>query len=256
MAGSYLAIAIAGGGVPRAALEGVRTRLEQTRDVLEGGDDALRAGLTREDLLGDMFHAGTLGYFAQYEGLSHVAAQVQDAHFQLSTSVGTFGYVPKVKYLFGIPRLMEPGGVEMDLDRVSSVTTLEGAEDGARADFVFQLGAISSALEHAVPEQLFTEDREQPLDGICRGQGPAKGGSAGPAHLPHHRRKPRHRTAQHPPQPRDHGGDPLRVGHRQGGHHPHRRSLSAWLERCGVRDVDPNTGAGAWKIGWAKRFLY
>jgi len=64
VAGSFLAIAVIGGSVAVGSLEEVKARLNATKDKLQSEDAALIAGLTREDLLGDMFHAGLLGYFA------------------------------------------------------------------------------------------------------------------------------------------------------------------------------------------------
>ena len=54
-----------------------------------------------------------------------------------------------------IPRSITPGGVEMDLDRVAHVSSVDGQGHESWKHFNFQLGALSSALEHAVPEQMF-----------------------------------------------------------------------------------------------------
>jgi hypothetical protein len=43
----------------------------------------------------------------------------------------------------------------MDLDRVAIVTSVDGKGNEHGKNFSFQLGALSSALEHAVPEQMF-----------------------------------------------------------------------------------------------------
>ena len=98
---------------------------------------------------------GVLVFVAQYQALGHLSALTQQSHFQLATSAGTYGYVPNVTYFFGIPRSITPGGVEMDLDRVAHVSSVDGQGDETWKNFNFQLGALSSALEHAVPEQMF-----------------------------------------------------------------------------------------------------
>ncbi|WP_459870237.1 hypothetical protein, partial [Endothiovibrio diazotrophicus] len=59
-------------------------------------DQTQLAALTREDILGDMFYAGTLGYFAESQGLAHVMTLQQKAHMQQLPSGGTYGYVPQV----------------------------------------------------------------------------------------------------------------------------------------------------------------
>lgn len=67
-------------------------------------------------------------------------------------------------YLFGIPRAIKPGGVAMNIPIVHIAG--QGANDRAKKrDYVFQVGLISSALEHAVPEQMFVNDRN-PGEGI------------------------------------------------------------------------------------------
>jgi len=73
-------------------------------------------------------------------------------HYQLGT--GTFGYEPKVSTFFGIPKAIEPGGVAFDIP----LFTIAGGNDGdpgKTKQFVLQAGILSSALEHAVPEQIF-----------------------------------------------------------------------------------------------------
>ncbi|QKT03861.1 hypothetical protein HUS23_08540 [Ectothiorhodospiraceae bacterium 2226] len=58
VSGSYLAVAVVGGGVATGSLREAQARLEATGGALASTDDTLLAGLTREDLLGDMFYAG------------------------------------------------------------------------------------------------------------------------------------------------------------------------------------------------------
>ncbi|RMF86057.1 MAG: transglutaminase domain-containing protein, partial [Nitrospirae bacterium] len=72
VAGSYLAVAAVGGSVSPARLRTLQDRLAATRDTLAAGDPGAAAGLGRERLLGDLFYAGTLGYFAEYTALAQV----------------------------------------------------------------------------------------------------------------------------------------------------------------------------------------
>ena len=155
VAGSYLALGVIGGGVSAGGIEAAEERLRETARILSTGDQVLLGSLTREDLLGDLFHAGLLSYFGQYQALGSLKARSQDSHFQLTTSAGTFGYVPTVTYLFGIPRSIMAGGVVMDLDRVAHISSTDGQGQEVRAALNFQLGALASGLEHAVPEQMF-----------------------------------------------------------------------------------------------------
>lgn len=159
-AGSYLAVAVAGGTVSPAKLEGLQARIESTKAKLESGDDQQLATLTRGDLLGDLFHSGTLAYFGQLDALSRLQTRQQAAQINLAPSAGTYGYTPEVTELFGTPNSIEPGGVTMDLDQIAR--TLGGAPDAeTRARINTQVGALSSALEHGVPEQMFSTDAQR-----------------------------------------------------------------------------------------------
>lgn len=165
IAGSYLALTPAGGHVAPAALERVRAALEQTKGLLETQDPAQLAALTREALLGDLFHAGLLGYWAQYTALGHLAALGQRAATSLAAGFGSFGYEPVVETFFGIPRSLRPGGVAMNL-YVTNYTATHAVDAAVHRLLNLQLGALSSALEHTVPEQLFATDPENPPDAV------------------------------------------------------------------------------------------
>ena len=154
VAGSYLSVNVVAGSISPKKLDKLQSQLERTRTTLENADQTQIAGLTREDLLGDIFHAGTLGYYAQYLALSYVAGLAQGAHQSLAAGTGTLGYEPEVAYFFGLPRAIQPGGIALDIP----LETVAAVNDGAwekRKQFILQTGLLSSALEHAVPEQMF-----------------------------------------------------------------------------------------------------
>jgi len=158
LAGSHLSVAVIGGGVAIDSLRETTDRIRTTRDLLAAADPESLAEVTREAFLGDLFHAGLLSYFAQFDALARLVALSQDSHFQVTTSVGTYGYVPRVTYLFGIPRNLHPAGVVMDLDRVAMMSSTDSVGYEGRAAFNFQVGIIASALEHLVPEQMFVTE--------------------------------------------------------------------------------------------------
>ena len=58
IAGSFLAIGSESGSISSQNLEHLRQKVEQTKATLETEDPAQIATLDREDLLGDLFHAG------------------------------------------------------------------------------------------------------------------------------------------------------------------------------------------------------
>ena len=163
--GSYLNVAVIGQSVSTRELLTLQARLDNTKTTLESNDPAGIAALTREELLGDMFYAGTLGYFAQYNTLSHIAAISQRHSHNLAIGYGSFGYEPHVEYLFGIPRFLEAGGAVMNVRLGRFIGTHTNDPEQVKR-LNLQTGMISSALEHAVPEQMFTTDPDNPADAV------------------------------------------------------------------------------------------
>ena len=82
----------------------------------------------------------------------------------LQAGMGLHGYEPNVTTLFGLPIAIRAGGVIFDLPIVRAVL-VDGLDQAKNAQFSQQIGLLGSALEHAVPEQMFTTD-EQPGEAI------------------------------------------------------------------------------------------
>lgn len=74
---------------------------------------------------------------------------------RVAAGIGTYGYEPNVDYFFGFPRAIKAGGAAMNLP-MYHVTAQDANDPARKRDYLFQVGLISSALEHAVPEQMFT----------------------------------------------------------------------------------------------------
>src|SRR5690606_35271857 len=156
-------------------------RLEATKAILEAQNPDQLANLTREDLLGELFHAGLLGYFGQYTALSYVAGLKQGGYHYLAAGVGSFGYEPTVDYLFGIPRSIQGGGAVMNIPIVNNFGYDGDGSDAAqqaKLNYILQVGTLSSALEHAVPEQMFVT-AENPGEAISAVKALAKASVAG-----------------------------------------------------------------------------
>jgi len=162
--GSYLAIGSESGSISSANLEALRQKVEQTKATLETEDPGLIGALGREDILGDLFHAGMQGYYAQYTALGTLMALQSDGQMMLLAGMGLHGYEPRVNTLFGFPRGIRPGGVIFDIP-IAGVQLTDGLEQEKTAQFNQQIGLLSSALEHATPEQMFSTE-QQPADAI------------------------------------------------------------------------------------------
>lgn len=162
IAGSYLSVNVIAGSVSAQKLSDLQILLETTKIILESNDQAQIAALSREELLGDMFYAGTLGYYAQLQTLSHMAGLASKGHYQLAAGIGTIGYEPKVNYFFGFPRAIQPGGVSFDIPFIYNTANGDGDVE-QKKQYTTQVGIISSTLEHATPEQMFaSQDPNDP----------------------------------------------------------------------------------------------
>jgi hypothetical protein len=154
-AGSFLAVAVVAGSVNPARMEAASLALATTRATIQTNDPAQMGALTRNELIMEPFYNGLLSYYSQYTGLGFFASLQQGGHHQLAAGLGTFGYEPKTDYLFGVPRQIRSGGAAMNIPIVNIVGHDSG-DSTSRRTLTTQLGMLSSALEHAVPEKLFT----------------------------------------------------------------------------------------------------
>lgn len=71
----------------------------------------------------------------------------------------------KVDTFFGIPRSVSPGGLAMDADRLLNVVKALDGDNNRAVQFMLNSGMSSSALEHEVPEKLFSTPGD-PAEGI------------------------------------------------------------------------------------------
>jgi hypothetical protein len=139
-------------------------KLQNTQTILQSGNATTVGALTREDILGDMFNAGTLGYFGEYIALSAISSMPQNARHTLPQGYGTFGYEPHVQTFFGFPRAISAGGVAVNV-RLTYVILPRDGDMSRFRDLNLQTGILSSVLENGVPEQMFST-RQHPDQGV------------------------------------------------------------------------------------------
>jgi len=160
IAGSYLNVPLVAQTVNPGILESLESTLEQTR--LKSLDQNLN-NVSREEFMGDLFYAGSLGYFSEYLGLTQVFSIQERGNHKLEFGYGSYGYEPEQNTFFGIPRGIESGGVAFN---IRLANTVEGADGDSREriNLRYQAGLISSFLENVVIEQMFSES-----DNLVRG---------------------------------------------------------------------------------------
>ncbi|WP_164731227.1 transglutaminase-like domain-containing protein [Entomomonas moraniae] len=156
ISGSYLALAITGSNLSKKIFDSIYSKLQYTKQILDQKDIDKIGSLTRDELLGDMFTFGVQGYYIEYISKCKVMSAKTRVNYQAIPSIGTYGYEPYKKTFFGLNRGIESHGIFMNI-RVAQ--TLEEAKGSKleRKQFNQQIGLMSSALEHQIPEHFFND---------------------------------------------------------------------------------------------------
>lgn len=165
IAGSFLSINAISQSVSPNKLSVLQTKIEKTTQILSSNDLTKIRGLTKEDTLGDMFYVGSLGYYANLTKFNKISGLQNQARFHLVAGIGTVGYEPNVDYFFGFPRSIRQGGVALDIPFTQVTQTLTGDTEKLK-NFNFQVGMLSSSLEHVTPEQMLNIELPNQLDAI------------------------------------------------------------------------------------------
>jgi len=156
VAGSYLALGIVGSNTSQKTFSSLKTNLENTKKTLETGTEAQIKNLTRERVVGDVYVAGIQGYYAQYITQSKIMSlRAKTSHLPLPMA-GTFGYEPNPRTSFGIVRGIEAHGLYMNIRTAQAVQDSKGDQTKNKL-LMQQVGMLSSALEHQIPEQMYTD---------------------------------------------------------------------------------------------------
>ena len=156
IAGSYLALGIVGSNPSAKTFEKLEANLKQTKQILESGNEAQIAALTRERALGDMFAVGVQSYYTQYIFKSRLMSLDSRTMYHAIPTAGTFGYEPHQRTLLGVNRGIETHALYMNLRSAQMITDRNGDSEKAK-QLMLQVGMMGSALEHSVPEQMFTD---------------------------------------------------------------------------------------------------
>lgn len=155
VAGSFLSLALVGGSVSAIRLSDAQTQIKTIDEVIKTGNQPSTRLLKVENLLSETFYAAILGYFAQYLSYGKYHGVRVGAVQSLLPSGGSYGFVPKVRLIFGLPVEVSTGGVAMDLNYVAVAS---GVLNGSRDDLLYyirDMGVISSSLEHATSDQIY-----------------------------------------------------------------------------------------------------
>jgi transglutaminase superfamily protein len=161
-AGVYQAIGLNLGKISQAQVDELKAKLETTKAQLEAQN---YSEITKEEILGDLFHTTAIIYHAELGISSYVSSKTIGVASLVHPSETMFGTGLKVESTFGVPHTVAPEGLIMDADRLMfAVKSLDGISDKEK-NYMLNTGTASSALEHSVPEKVFSTP-DSPAIGI------------------------------------------------------------------------------------------
>ncbi len=97
--------------------------------------------------------------------LNRTTAELMDIKYTVLPSLSTFLYALNVTYVFGLPMNVNEKELAMDIDRSVSIVKARDGDRDKEYQFVLNSGMTASALEHTVPEQIFSTS-EEAVEGI------------------------------------------------------------------------------------------
>ena len=156
--GEYFGIGVDTGRIGADRLNTLKAKIEATKTKLEAQN---YTDLTKDDVVGDILYTTITSYFAELDAADEIAARTMTVIRYRVPSVGMFSLALNINEMFGIPISAGPKGMMIDVDRImQSVFSNDGSMDKVK-QFMLSSGSNSSALEHAVPEQLFSTPTNQ-----------------------------------------------------------------------------------------------
>src|SRR5690606_33203244 len=117
--------------------------------------------LTKHNLLGDLLYGTVFNYFALNDLQDQIAAQSSGIISYRLPSYGTFSTNLQTQYWFGLPRNVSFGGLSMDIDKLKQHRISKTNNNQEAIAFSQSIGARMSAMEHLVPEQMFSTDTDK-----------------------------------------------------------------------------------------------
>lgn len=160
--GEYHAVGLNMQGMAEQDLRSLQADLETTRAQLEAGDIH---GLTKHDAVGDLLQSAVLSYMALNDVQDQMASRTTGVVHYRAPSFGNFSTNAQVVYWFGLPRDVRFPGLLMDIDQDRAIAVARDADPETVRMYTQARGARISANEHLVPEELFSTE-ENPAHGV------------------------------------------------------------------------------------------
>lgn len=163
--GEYQAIGLGFQGTNAEELIKLQTELDQILEALESGDSAAISDINGEELSGSLLSATITTYLRLNALQDNLQARKGDVVTYQQPSYGKFSTRLTTSYWFGIPRSVTLGGLVMDVDRLAVTLASTDNTEEPRLRFMRDSGYRASAMEHIVPEQVFSTE-DSPAQGV------------------------------------------------------------------------------------------
>lgn len=157
IAGSYLVLGVVGSNTSKKTFDKLTSLLKETKENLSKNTYNDFIKMSKENLFGNIFSYGVQNYYSQYISQSKITSIQNKVNFTAMPIMGTFGYEPYQKRIFGINRGVEKYGLFMNMYTASIVQEREGNLEKNIA-FMQNIGMMSSILENAIPEQIIQDE--------------------------------------------------------------------------------------------------
>ncbi len=152
-AGEYFGIGLDTGRIGTKRLDNIKANLESTLSNFAAQN---YSNISKDDVVGEALSTTIATYFAELDVSDEILAKKLDVIRYRAPSIGMFSASLDVQAIFGIPKSASIKGMMMDVDRVmQAVFSKDGNMDQIK-QYMSKSGVTSSALEHAVPEQLYS----------------------------------------------------------------------------------------------------
>lgn len=152
-AGVFQAIGLNLGRISQEQLTALKASMEATKAKLENQDFT---GLTKDQLVGDLLYTTAIAYHAELGTMNAIASRTLGVNALTLPSETIFATKLKVLTLWGLPVNIQPGGLNMDADYLMQVVKAKDGDNDTVRRYMLDSGMTSSALEHKVPEELFS----------------------------------------------------------------------------------------------------
>lgn len=116
-------------------------------------------------MVGDLLYATIFSYLTLNDVQDQTQSKVAGVVNYRMPSYGIFSTNLQTSYWFGMPRDVSFAGLAMDVDHLAMQVTAKDNGKEKRVGFMKATGARASAMEHLVPEQMFSTE-DAPAQGI------------------------------------------------------------------------------------------